>query len=394
MSASDKGRDFAVIIHGATGFTGQLVAEYFARNVSREQLPWALSGRNPAKLEQVRRDLTAIDASMADVPLLTASNDDSAALLRLAQSTRVLISTVGPFARHGIPVVDACIRGGADYLDITGEPLFVRQVQADFDQAARDAGVMVVSCCGFDSIPTDLGLYYAVKQLPEPGPMHVDGIMEIRMQMSGGTWNSALGALGDARRTLKAPPRPQVEGRSVRGVQGMPHRRDPYGWLIPLPTIDPEIALRSAAQSPAYGPDFSYSHYAKVGSTPVLAGLAAGAAGTIALAQSSRGRKLLGNLRKSGEGPSRQNLEQGYFKAHFHARTGDRQVQTVMAGGDPGYLETSKMVSECALAFATQRDELPHSGGVLTTVTAMGDVLLRRLQRAGMQFSVVDRRNV
>ena len=387
---SSASRDFAVVIHGATGFTGSLVAEYFARHVSRESVPWALSGRNTDKLAAVRDRLAQIDAGCADVPLLNAANDDPTALASVAARTRVLISTVGPYAQHGIPVVAACVQEGTDYLDITGEPLFVRQVQADFHARAVERDVALVSCCGFDSIPTDLGVLYTVRQLPGDQPMHIDGFIEVKMQISGGTWNSALGAMGDARKAMKAPPRPVIEGRSVRGVAGKPHRTKEYGWVVPMPTVDPEIALRSAAELPEYGPDFSYAHYACMGGIGRLAGMAAGATTTAVLAQSSTARNLLGRLRKSGDGPSREALESGWFKAHFHGRAGDASVRTEMSGGDPGYLETSKMVSEAALALATQRDQLPRTGGALTTALCMGDVLIERLSRAGIRFRVVD----
>src|SRR5262249_45520080 len=160
-------RENDVVVFGATGFTGRLTAEYLARKAQREPLRWAIAGRNRAKLEEVRHALEAIDPAAVNVGVLEASIDDPASLAAMARSARVVLTTVGPYAKYGEPVVKACVDEGTDYVDITGEPDFVDMTLEKYGAAAREKQIRIVSCCGFDSIPHDLGALFTVKQLPK-----------------------------------------------------------------------------------------------------------------------------------------------------------------------------------------------------------------------------------
>ncbi|MFI5301101.1 MAG: saccharopine dehydrogenase family protein, partial [Polyangiales bacterium] len=177
MSVGGPSRPYEIVVFGATGFTGQLVAQYLAENAPRD-LRWAIAGRNRGKLEEVRRTI-----NRPELPILSASSDDEDSLLAMARSTRVVLTTVGPYAEHGEPVVRNAIDGGADYVDITGEPAFVDLTLSRYDERAQKAGVRIVSCCGFDSIPHDLGAYFAVRalaQLATNEPIKVEGLVRSR----------------------------------------------------------------------------------------------------------------------------------------------------------------------------------------------------------------------
>jgi short subunit dehydrogenase-like uncharacterized protein len=386
-------RSYDVVVFGATGFTGRLVCEYLARRREQPALRWAIAGRNEAKLHEVRRMLEQIDASAASVGTIEARVDDPASLERMARQTRVVLTTVGPYAEHGEPVVQACIAGGADYVDITGEPEFVDAMIARHHAAAEKARVRIVNCCGFDSIPHDLGARFTVQQLPSNQPITVEGFVRARGGMSGGTWHSAIGAMSRLRelRKPKGPRASLADGRKVHSVKpSIRWDRRLEAWVAPLPTIDPQVVLRSARDLPEYGPDFRYGHYAQVRSGVTLAASIVGIGALVVLAQLPPTRKLLLKARPQGEGPSVEQRAKGWFEVTFLGKSGNTEVRTMVSGGDPGYGETAKMVSESALCLALDRDVLPKRYGVLTTAVAMGDALQKRLQRAGIRFDAIE----
>ena len=386
-------RDYDVVVFGATGFTGALTAEYLARSAPPDTR-WALAGRNQAKLEDVRRRLTTTNPAAADLPLLSADVRDPSSLRAIAESTKVVITTVGPYILYGEPLVAACAQAGTDYVDLTGEPEFVDQMWLRYHEQAQRSGARLVHSCGFDSIPYDLGTLFTVNQLPEGVPLAVEGFVKIGGTFSGGTFHSAIEIMGRLRQGMKVAkqrrerePRPQ--NRNVKGIQGKPHN-DPAagGWVIPFPTIDPQTVLRSARELDRYGPQFSYSHYLVVKHLPVLAGMAVGVSAVVAVAQLEPGRKLLRKLKSPGEGPSSAQREQSWFHVRFTGEGGGQRVVTQVSGGDPGYSETSKMLAESALCLA--HDDLPQRAGQLTPAVAMGQPLIDRLQRAGIEFAVLD----
>ncbi|WP_030488737.1 saccharopine dehydrogenase family protein [Micromonospora chokoriensis] len=387
-------RTYDVVLFGATGFTGGLTAEYLARHAPAG-LRWALAGRNPQRLAAVRDRLAAIDPSWAELPLLTADVTDADSLRAVAESTRVVASTVGPYIHHGEPLVAACARAGTDYLDITGEPEFVDLMYVRHHAEATRTGARLVHACGFDSVPHDLGAWFTVKQLPADAPITVDGYVRAGGRFSAGTYHSALTAFSRttqasqaARERRAVEPRPT--DRRVRAVPGRLARSAELGiWTVPLPTIDPQVVRRSAAARPEYGPDFRYRHFAAVKRLPTVLAGAAGLGALIGLVKLPPSRRwLLGRL-TSGQGPTAQQRAASWFRVRFVGTGGGQRVVTEVAGGDPGYDETAKMLAESALCLAL--DELPPTTGQLTPVAAMGDALLDRLIRAGLTFRVLER---
>ena len=383
-------RPYDIVVFGATGFTGALTAEYLANHAPPETR-WALAGRNMSKLEQVR---SRLGSAAAELPLLRADVTDLDSVRAVAEASRVVITTVGPYIRYGEPLVAACAAAGTDYVDLTGEPEFVDRMWLGYHEQAARSGARIVHSCGFDSIPYDLGALFTVEQLPEGVPIALEGFVRVGGTFSGGTYQSTIEILSRLRQSARVArdrrgreARPSA--RRVRGVSGAPHH-DEFGggWVLPIPTIDPQTVLRSARALERYGPDFAYSHYLAVKRLPVLVGLAGGAAGLIALAQLPPTRNALLKLKSSGEGPSPEQRAQSWFRVRFRAHADGRTVHTQVSGGDPGYGETSKMLAESALCLAS--DELPARAGQLTPAVAMGDALLDRLRRAGIKFEVLD----
>jgi short subunit dehydrogenase-like uncharacterized protein len=386
-------REYDVVLFGATGFTGGLTADYLAANAP-DGLCWALVGRNRTKLEAVAARIAAASPEAPVPALVVADAADAAALAGVATSTKVVITTVGPYALYGGPLVAACAVAGTDYVDLTGEPEFVDQMWLDNDAEARKSGARLVHCCGFDSVPHDLGAYFTVKQLPEGVPLTVNGYVRSNARFSGGTYHSAVNGFARGRQTMsaararkKAEPRP-----ASRKIHSAParirHDDELDAWTVPLPTIDGSIVRRSAAAVDRYGPDFTYGHNAVARHLATVGGAVAGIAAVAVLAPIPPIRKLLLKAKSPGEGPDEATRAASWFKIRFVGEGGGKRVVTEVSGGDPGYSETSKMLAECGLCLAF--DDLPESAGQVTTVASMGDMLLTRLQNAGIAFRVLE----
>lgn len=390
----EAARQYDLVLFGATGFTGGLTADYLAAHAPAE-MRWALVGRNRSKLDAVATRLAAAAAPEAPKPdVLVADAADREALDEIAAKTKVVITTVGPYALYGEPLVAACASAGTDYCDLTGEPEFVDRMWVEHNAEAERTGARLVHCCGFDSIPHDLGAYFTVQQLPEGVPLTVNGYVKSNARFSGGTYHSAVNGFARARQTLSAAKErrrlePRADGREVHAAPAR-IRRDAArgGWAVPLPTIDGAVIRRSAAALDRYGPDFTYGHNMVAKHLATVGAIAAGVGTAGALAQLPPTRKLLLKLKAPGEGPSEAERERSWFKVVFVGEGGGKRVVTEVSGGDPGYGETSKMLAESGLCLAF--DELPDRAGQLTTAAAMGDALLDRLQKAGIRFQVTE----
>jgi short subunit dehydrogenase-like uncharacterized protein len=390
-----KTREFDIIVFGASGFTGQLTADYLARQ-GGGKLRWAVAGRNIDKLKLLRARLTDANPDCRDLPLVVADTEDADSMRRLAESTRVVITTVGPYLKYGEPLVAACAKAGTDYVDLTGEPEFVDRMWLRYHDQARSSGARIVNCCGFDSIPHDLGAWFTVQQLPAGVPLRVEGFVRAGGQFSGGTLHSAVGAMSRMAESYKvSQARKREEGwpvdRRIGAIRhGLRYIKALGTWTLPLPTIDPQIVRRSAAANDRYGPDFRYGHFVQVKKLTGVAQLVGGVGVAVVGSQFSVTRKRLLALRSPGDGPSEATRAKGWFKVSFIGHGGGRDVRCEVSGGDPGYGETAKMLAESALCLA--QDKLPRTAGVITPATAMGNALIERLQSAGICFRVVEAR--
>lgn len=380
-------REYDVVLFGGTGFTGGLTAEYLAANAPADAR-WALAGRNMQKLEALR------DRLGVDVALLKADVQDPASLAAVAESTRVVITTVGPYIEYGEPLVKAAAEHGTDYVDLTGEPEFVDRMYCAYHERATQSGARIVHACGFDSIPHDLGAQFTVEHLPEGVPLDVRGFVRAGGKPSGGTFASALTGFSRVRKNVEAHRErrrmePQNGGRKVSGGRQAPHyEREVGAWVLPMPTIDPQIILRSARALDRYGPDFKYGHFICFKNPAMAAGTVGAVAGLFAAAQVKPLREQLLKRLPAGTGPDEAQREKSWFKVRFIGEGGGKRVVTEVAGGDPGYGETSKMLAESALCLAF--DELPKTAGQVTTAQAMGHQLRDRLQARGITFSLLE----
>ncbi len=392
MSDSSE-RQYEIVVFGATGFTGSLTAEYLARKAPPDTR-WALAGRNQQKLETVRSRLAEVNPACGELPLLQADITDQASIAAIARAAKVVLTTVGPYALYGEPLVAACAAAGTDYVDLTGEPEFVDLMWLRYHQQAQASGARLVHCCGFDSIPYDLGALFTVNHLPEGVPIDLEGFGLMKGTFSGGTYHSAINAMGRLRQSAKIARERRAReqrpaGRQVKGRGGWPHN-DPSagGWVVPAPLIDPQVVLRSARALDRYGPAFSYSHYLVLGGLASLATLLTGVGVGLTMAQFGPTRNVLLRIKSPGEGPDAEQRARSYFRVRFVARSGAKKVITQLSGGDPGYGETSKMLAESALCLA--HDQLPDLAGQLTTAVAMGQALIDRLISAGIEFRVLE----
>ncbi|WP_316743510.1 saccharopine dehydrogenase NADP-binding domain-containing protein [Streptomyces sp. MK7] len=378
-------RPYDIVLFGATGFVGTLTAEYLAAHAP-EGLRWAIAGRSEQRLRQLRERLPG----GASVGVLRADVAEPDSLRELARQSRVVATTVGPYVTYGEELVASCADSGTDYLDLTGEPEFVDLVYVRHDTRARETGSRLVHACGFDSVPHDLGVYFTVQQLPEGVPLAVDGYVRADAAFSGGTFASALNQFARPLRMRaaardRARHEPRLMGRRASAPVGAPRFAGEIGaWALPLPTIDPQIVVRSARALERYGPDFRYRHYAAVRHLPVALGGVAAVGTLAAAAQLPPARRWLSGRLRPGEGPSAQKRARSWFSLRFVGEGGGRRVFTEVAGGDPGYDETAKMFAEAALSLAF--DDLPHTAGQVTTAVAMGNALIDRLRAAGITF--------
>jgi short subunit dehydrogenase-like uncharacterized protein len=377
------GRDFDIAVLGATGFTGQLIASYLAEHApSTTRI--ALAGRDRAKLESVSA------SGGSGFELVVVDVADAAAMRDLAERTRVLATTVGPYISHGDAVVGACAEAGTDYLDLTGEPEFFDLTYLRHHARACETGARLVHACGFDSMPHDLGVQMTVESLPEGVPLAVRGLVYVHGTFSGGTAASALEIMSRQRAArsvhdVRHRVEPSPGDRKVRIATATVGRDADVGsWVVPMPTIDPQVVALSARQIERYGPDFTYSH-SLASATPLgAAGAVAGAGALFVAAQVPAIRRAITRFRPSGSGPSPAQRERSTFTVRFFGEGGGERASVEVSGGDPGYTETSKMISEASLCLAL--DDLPSTCGQVTTASAMGVALRSRLQAAGIRF--------
>lgn len=391
--SGERQRPYDLVLFGGTGFTGGLTAEYLARHAPAG-CSWALAGRSREKLEALRARLERTNPSCAELALLLCDVEDPASLRSIVRDARVVATTVGPYIRYGEPLVAACAAAGTDYADLAGEPEFVDLMYVRHHRRAEAAGARIVHACGFDSVPHDLGALFTVEQLPEGVAIDLRGFVSAGGRPSAGTFHSAVTSFSRLREVRRAAAeRKRLEQRPghrrVRGAKSLPYRESELGaWALPLPTIDPQIVLRSARALERYGPDFTYGHFAAVRRLPAAAGAIGGFTGLLALSQLPPGRDWLLGRMQSGEGPSAEERERGWFKVRFIGRAGASRVVTEVAGGDPGYGDTATMLAESALCLAF--DGLPEASGQLTTAVAMGNTLRERIERAGITFRTLE----
>jgi short subunit dehydrogenase-like uncharacterized protein len=407
---AEQQRDLDLVVFGATGFVGRLVAEHLAGHAP-DGVRIGLAGRSREKLEAVRAEL----GSAAETwPLVVADAGDRASMQRLAASARVVITTVGPYLRYGMPLVEACAEHGTDYVDLTGEVLFVQQTLAHCADAARASGARIVHSCGFDSVPSDLGvLLIAEAARADEAGLLEDTAMVVRSMrggISGGTIDSARAmaeAVGADRSLLAAMTDPYAlspdrddEPDVGPAPDAAPIRRDSsvgewVGPFVMAPYNTRVVRLSNALQEHAYGRRFRYREAMAYGddlAAPLrAAAVSAGVVAAVAGLAFGPTRALLDRvLPAPGEGPDERTRREGGFVTETRGRAsgGTTYRCLIEASGDPGYQATAVMIGESALALLLDRDRLPGRTGVLTPASGIGPVLADRLRVAGFGIDV------
>ena len=389
-------KDLDIIVYGATGFTGRLCAAYLA--ASQSPVKWAIAGRNADKLAAVNRE------AGANVEIIIADSDDVAALEALTARTKVVLSTAGPFHRYGSNLVAACVKNGSHYVDITGENFWVKGLIEKHHAEAAAKGVRIIPSCGFDSIPSDLGSFFAIQKIEAP-IKRVESFHSYKGDASGGTLETIFSMpeldLGDdlTNPFLLNPDgtvTPEMKKASSDGFS-IAAKPEVKGFAAPfiMAGANTRVVRRSAAllglrQEP-YGADFVYQEYSyhptRWRAFKGLIGMA-----IMGFVIFTPLRKLVRPLLKQpGDGPSEEERNNGWFDCKFILETeaGDKLVSAIHGKGDPGYKVTSKLVSECALCLVEDSDKLPGGsayGGVLTSASGLGMALVERLGKAGVNF--------
>ena len=402
-----------LIVFGATSFVGQILSRYlYQRHGAGGALSWALAGRSQSKLRELRDQL---GAGAAALPLIVADAADEAALMAMCQRTRVVVSTVGPYALYGSPLVKVCAETGTDYCDLTGEVQWISRMIKAHEATAKKTGARIVHCCGFDSMPSDLGVHFlqqqAQQRFGQPCTQVRLGIKSLRGGFSGGTVASLMNAVQEsiqdpAVRKLMANPYAVCPDEGASGVRQAnvsfaEYDPDARSWLAPfvMAGINTRIVHRSnALLGHAYGRDFRYDEAMLTG--PGFAGraramsVAIGMGGFISLAVIPPTRWLLEKfvVPKPGEGPSPESQEKGGYDYRFIGKTADGKMLRVKVTGDrdPGYGSTAKMLGEAAACLALDIAKGDRAGGFWTPATVFGDRLIQRLvAHAGLTFDVL-----
>ena len=412
-------REFDIVIWGATGFVGRLVADHLTGEYTPAELTVALGGRNETALKDLAHRLSTDHEDWDDIPIILGDATDKASLNDLAERTTVVCTTVGPYTKYGTPLVEACIDAGTDYCDLTGEITWIREMIDRYHDKAVEADVRIVHSCGFDSIPADLGTKliqtYAIDEYGAPCELVRIYVEDGEGGVSGGTLASVLAMVETAesdplaRQTLKNPyslaPAGQRDGVDTGEQRGV--RRDPLRsqWTAPSPmaAVNERIIRRSnALLEYPWGQEFRCKEViptsSSVGGALTAGGITAGVAvGTAALS--------VGFIRSglerfvfpaSGEGPTQEEIENGHFTIRVIGRgttpDGPFTVECeIGADQDPGYGATSKMLGEATMCLLREETESPLSGGILTPASGIGDPLAERLRDVGLTVRVGDR---
>ena len=389
-------KDIDIIIYGATGFTGKLCVRYFQSLDT--MVTWAIAGRNLKKLQKVAED------NQAKVEILVADSDDEVALDTLTSRAKVILSTAGPFHRYGSKLVASCVKNSSHYVDITGENFWVKDlIETHHEEAARK-GIRIIPSCGFDSIPSDLGTFFAAKSLGKP-IRRIESFHSYQGGASGGTLETMFSMgeldLGDDLTNpflLNPEDSYSYEQKKLSGDRvGISKKPEIKAWSGPfiMATANTRVVRRSEAllalRQESYGSNFTYQEHAyhkswfSAVSSLVLTGL------SVLVLLSPLKRLVKPFLPKPGEGPSETVQENGWFDCKFivESEDGTKSVFNMSGKGDPGYKVTSKLVSECALCLTEDANSLPGGseyGGVLTSASGLGQSLITRLKKVGITF--------
>lgn len=413
---SKENCEFDLIVYGATSFTGKLVTEYLWKNYPpNEFFKWAIAGRDKNKLDKTRVKLSNENSNQHKIPIITANSDDQSSLEELAKRTKVILTTVGPYAKYGSKLVAACAKHGTDYCDLAGETQWISKMIDAHEKMAKKTGARIIHACGFDAIPSDMGVFYlqkyAQENLKKPIRKIQMYVKAMRGGASGGTIASILNIIAEGKsnreiaRLVSHPyalnPVDKRDGPDVRDNNTFTLDETLNLWTAPfiMSSINTRIVRRSnALMNYPYTRDFSYTESVLCGknfSGAFKAAIMTMVLGLFVLLSSNRmTRKYIIErmLPKPGEGPTKKQRENGFFKILMVGLIDKNSLTKIEITGDrdPGYGSTSKMLSETAICLAC--DNINIEGGHWTPASALGEKLLNRLEsKAGMKFKILEK---
>ena len=354
---------YDLIIFGASGFTGKLISDYIASHKDTSALKWAIAGRNKEKLNQIS-DKYSVDRIIAD-------SFDLNSLDAMCKKTKLVITTVGPYSLYGENLICACIQNGTHYLDLTGEPEFVTSISKKYKHLAKEKGSIVIHCCGLESIPADIGAFETVK-LMEEEKKDLTFYLKTKGQISGGTWASFLNSISNPKASL-------IQSRTKSKRKKIFYSKRFKKWALIFPVIDKYIVMKSSRNNKEYGKQFSFNQYILQKSLFSMLALISSIFIVGAIARVTPIRKKLMTLIPSGTGPERDKREKNWFEVTVVGKQKNSEIVTTIKGGDPGYGETSKFISEMALCILTNYEQLNMKKGILTPVECAGSLIANRL---------------
>ena len=367
-------KEYDIIIHGATGFTGKLISDYIYHHKDSRFIKWAISGRNLKKLKPI--------SDKYNVALFKVDSFDIDSLNIITQKAKLIISVVGPYDIYGKKLVESCVNNNCHYLDITGETSFVHYIKNNYTKKAIDSKTILVSCCGFESIPPDIGTYYSTKHLEEE-IIDIKCYMKTKGQISGGTWASFLNHFNSKKEKnrLNKKVSKKVKNKIIF------YNKEFKKWALLFPDIDKHIISRSSKSIKGYAENMRFTKYMLFNSLFKIISLLIPILFISILAKFKLTRKWLESFIPSGTGPSEDKRAQHWFEYILVGTTKNQKITTIVKGGDPGYGETSKFVAEMGLAINLDYDKLNCKKGVLTPAECAGDIMLERLKGSGIEFS-------
>ena len=407
-------KKFDLVIFGATSFVGQILTEYLFDHIGlSRKVKWAIAGRSEAKLNNLRDSL---GEKAAKLPIIVADSMDQPALEDMCKKSRVIVSTVGPYALYGETLVKVCAENGNDYCDLTGEAYWIKQMILKYEKTAKKSGARIVNCCGFDSIPSDLGNHFLQREGKKQFGKFFNQVKLRVKAMKGGASGGTIASMAEMIVAAKADAQvrrdmanpyilcPKKHSYSIKqtSVKGPAYDRDFGSWSAPfiMEAINARVVLRSnTLRRMAFGKDFSYGEAMLTGAgnsgrlkaIALTAGLAAFAGSMVLDPIRNLMNKFV--LPKPGEGPSLQDQLNGFFDIELMGKNAKGEKLTVKVTGDrdPGYGCTAKMLAQAGLCLAFDLAKEDKAGGFWTPSTAMGDLLIERLNNhAGMSFTLVD----
>ncbi len=383
---TDQPGQYDIVLLGATGFAGRLTAMYIAQLIQKENFRFALSGRNLLKLRQLADHIH--DLYGVRLPCIQADTDHQASLQALCRSTSILMSAVGPYVLHGEAVISACLDAGTHYLDITGEPAFVKKMWHLYSARALEKEVTIVHCCGFDSVPADTGAFRHCNSIVMKDSIHINAYVTTNATYSSGTIRSAILALSREFDRNYGKENPSETIRHHKGRSRRVHFCTALNrWALPMPVIDPAIVKRTAqGMVQVYGQNFSYSQYFTFGSLFSLFRIVLIVSVASLLLKFRPLRNFIMSGFKPGEGPSDERRAKSLFTLDFFSTVNGQIHHTRVNGADPGYDETAKMFAECAICQLTAVRKKKYLPGFQTPVLAWESMIEKRLSKAGIVY--------